>query len=33
MKLVTEIITVIVIGFLAGIGMYLGQAFCKIVFV
>lgn len=32
MKLATEITTIIVIGFLAGIGMYLGESFCRIVF-
>lgn len=32
MKVTVETLTFIVLGFLVGIGVYLGQAFCKIVF-
>lgn len=32
MKFTVETLTFIALGFLVGIGMYLGQAFCNIVF-
>jgi hypothetical protein len=32
MKVIVEAVTFIVFGFLVGIGVYLGQAFCQLVF-